>query len=207
VLDLSNTRALTFCSSDEAEALIPRSLPSQLTSMSLKRLNLVKALSESIPQKLSFLTSLSICNARIEGDLQRYLFLPELKELHFCDVLLFEIEERYAAEKPLNGGLFLTTPKLELVTLTALELDEDLVNGLKKCTTLQQLTIKSCLANQFIESFARHLRDHEDSFSKLQALHVQETWPRKSGISYDELVRHCATERPIFAYLVEILPR
>ncbi|PVG01739.1 hypothetical protein CPB86DRAFT_870821 [Serendipita vermifera] len=197
LMDLSNAKEIRFESSDEQTAVIPGSLPSQLTRLELVGCHFdLDATSSRQTQAFSALTTLRIHNTWLEGALNQHFVLPELRELHLCDVIFFLVDG-YRVPQPIPEDIFFGVPQLEYLVLSYLDLGEGLMDSLKDCRLLQQLTIKHCESDEFIDSFTSWIMADDNIFSNLRLLHTQNCWPDDTDTTYEDFVEFCSIYRSL----------
>jgi hypothetical protein len=144
--------------------------------------------------------------ATIEGPLQFYLGLPQLKTLclHFVSFLSLDqdtisVTENNQEPMPLSDALPLQSiPKLEHLTLQFIAcIDGKFADNLQYCPNLRYLTVELCPLEEFIPSLTDVVADSK-SFPCLQRMTIEHgyTFPDLDKTLREEFARHCAIQRP-----------
>jgi hypothetical protein len=181
-------------------------IPNQLTELTLC---LVIFRLDSLPSgqrhSLPCLTSLSLEEVIFIGPVSKFFHCPKLEKLRYVastegmegPTTLEGYKRHYMApiEQVLDEAFFRETRDLSSIFLHATALGDDLKTSLGSCPALYSLEILDCPLKKFIQPFLENLQDMK-YFPSLRRLCIDDSWPTKFGMSYDEFAARCRSERP-----------
>jgi hypothetical protein len=205
-LDLSAADSISFLSVDYPAKRLFAPIPSQLTKLEL---SLVIFTLDSLPggqrHSLPCLTSLALEEVIFIGPVRKFFHCPRLEKLRYVaspdetegSPTVEGYKDHYMApiEEVLDEAFFRETPVLSSIFLHATALCDDLKSSLGSCPVLHSLEILDCPLEGFIEPFLENLQDTK-YFPSLQRLCIDDSWPTKFDMSYDEFAARCRSEQP-----------
>jgi hypothetical protein len=205
-LDLSAAESISFISNDYPARPFSTPIPNQLTELSLA---LVIFRHDSLPSgqchSLPCLTSLSLEEVIFIGSVSKFFHCPKLEKLRYVastegmqdSTTLESYKSHYMApiEELLDEAFFRETPSLSSIFLQATALGGDLKASLGSCPVLHSLEILDCRLKKFPRLFLKNLQDMK-YFPSLKRLCIDDSWPAKPDMSYDEFAARCRSERP-----------
>ncbi|PVG01767.1 hypothetical protein CPB86DRAFT_57804 [Serendipita vermifera] len=150
VFNLSSAETLDYCLKSSKLPFKMAYLPTQLTSMTLRRLNFTpETLVNWNPQLMPNLTTVKFLDTVFHGDLSTYFTLPKIKAL-YLDQLVFlekdaEKKSTRSPELPLSDALFCQgLLELEVLSLARIQMDAQLVDSLQPYPLLGELHMDRC---------------------------------------------------------------
>jgi hypothetical protein len=205
-LDLSAAESISFICIDYPPKPFSAPIPNQLTEL---RLSLLIFKLDSLPSgqrhSLPSLTSLSLEEVIFIGPVSKFFHCPKLEKLRYVasaegmedSVTLEGYKNHYMApiEEVLDEAFFRETPSLLSIFLQATALCDDLKTSLGSCPVLHNLEVLDCRLKKFAQLFLENLQDM-NYFPSLQSLCIDDSWPAKLDMSYDEFAARCRSERP-----------
>jgi hypothetical protein len=175
-------------------------IPNQLTEL---KLSLLIFKLDSLPSgqrhSLPCLKSLSVEETMLIGPIQKFFHCPKLEKLRYITTTegMEGCKSHHMApiEGVLDEAFFRETPALSSIFLHAATLGDDLKASLGSCPVLHSLEILDCSLEKFIQPFLEKLQDMK-YFPSLQKLCIDDSWPTKFDMSYNEFAARCRSERP-----------
>jgi hypothetical protein len=202
--NLENAESLDFNCEGVLDETMLAAVPTQLNHLTLSAfVYCVRSPASLKPLVMPQLTSLTLTYTTFIGHMQEYFNFPKLKSLHLeyvrfitsNDPVSREEQAIMTAKSLSNEQLFRGIPKLELLTLSQMPVDEILTSTLKSCPVLRELIVDKCPAEVFLSTLIPSLTDSK-SFPSLGTLKVNNSWSDKLPFSFTGFVKYCSKQRP-----------
>jgi hypothetical protein len=205
--DFSNVESLNLSSGGllPFDHLIP--FPTSLISLTLKRdiLSTV-GLGNALPCVLPNLTTLRLLGTRIQGPFRNYFKVPRLRHLCISSVSSYPPEKsnRFGYQTDSSAPFdvifdppfFQGIPDLESLAIKSTTVEPHVPSNLQVCSQLQRLDLHYGAINESIFSFIEHFLDVASSPSLKTFTITCREWPQRYPMSYSDLIRHRAAQRP-----------
>jgi hypothetical protein len=204
--DFSTANSIHFFSTNYPMDRFLAPIPTQLTTLQLKN---VVFTPNSLPtgqrHSLPCLTTLLFENVVLSGPMRRYFYCPRLERLYYLitfDELVINTTIEGCKDPyklPVHQTIDETFCKemsaLVDVSLRGTTMDDALRSTLASCPHLNILEIQDCRIEKFIGPFLENLQDTK-YFPSLGRLIINDSWPAKPDILYEEFMAQCSSKRP-----------
>jgi hypothetical protein len=181
------------------------SIPTNLTGLLLASVSFSRHSSlVSRPQYLPALKSLELQDVVFDSPVRNYLYCPKLMDLSYQSSKEIPISGRWAEKKHhyedsvqqlFDDCFFRETPDLESIRFRGLTMNSDLVGILQSCSLLHTLIAEDCRMKNFIPLFSKAIAQMS-RFPSLKNIKIDDSWPVKFNMSYEEFTKLCSSKRP-----------
>jgi hypothetical protein len=128
-------------------------------------------------------------------EILRYVANYDEPEEDFPIIERYKSQYRILTQQVLDEAFFQETPTMVSISLRGTTFSDDMRTTLASCPVLQDLEISDCGIRKFILPFLDNLKDKR-YFPSLEKLSIDDSWPAKFNISYDEFTAQCRSKRP-----------
>ncbi|PVG01757.1 hypothetical protein CPB86DRAFT_781131 [Serendipita vermifera] len=212
IFDLCNIEALNLNARKEASNFSMDLIPAHLTDLTLSCLKFITTtLTDDRPQIMPHIRSLTLNSIVLEGPLQTFFHLPNLKHLQISSTSSFvsinpeeETGSSKHAHRICSNTFFKGVPKLEVLSLQQMTVGSIFVSALRSCLSLKTPSLTNSRSEQFIPSFLESLTDVQ-AFPTLKSLNLNFfwSWPKRSGLTSKQFIDGCAARRPALSISVD----
>ncbi|PVG01752.1 hypothetical protein CPB86DRAFT_57646 [Serendipita vermifera] len=148
------------------------------------------------------LNRLELDHVLIQSPLCHSFSCPQLKHLVASSLNLDPMDPRMDsdalehAESAFFDDLFFQgIPKLETLSLKRILVTSRLTECLKSCHSLKNVSLSNCPTQSLIPTFLDSMVDKR-FLPALEELHVSESWPESTDVTYTNFVDQLSTTRP-----------